>query len=102
MRKAEASGISAAATARRHGIVTSVLLRWREELGLGRKEKVILAAVRTPSASTKDALILRGLLPMPDGMAAFVLPDGCCGFAPAGINPEAARRHVADRETTAC
>lgn len=86
--------------ARAYGIATSVLFRWRAELGLGRKGKVVLAAVRTQSASTKDALVLHDLLPMPDGMVAVDLPDGRRVLAPAGTDPEAVRQHVTDREST--
>jgi transposase-like protein len=93
-------GASVSAVARGYGIATSVLFRWRAELGLGRKGKVVLAAVRTQSVSTKDASLLHDLLPMPDGMAAFGLPDGRRVFAPAGTDPEAVRWHVAGRETT--
>ena len=46
------------------------------------------------------ALVLHDLLPAPDGMTAFDLPDGRRVFAPDGSDPEAVRRHVADRETT--
>jgi transposase-like protein len=93
-------GASVSAVARAYGIATSVLFRWRAELGLGRKGKVVLAAVRTASSSTKDASVLHDLLPMPDGMAAVDLPDGRRVFAPLDVDPDAVRRHIADRETT--
>lgn len=92
-------GASVSAVARAYGIATSVLFRWRAELGLGRKGKVVLAAVRSQSASTDDALVLHDLLPMPDGMAAFDLPDGRRVFAPVGADPEAVRQHVSGKES---
>lgn len=93
-------GARVSVVAQAYGIATSVLFRWRAELGLGRKGKVVLAAVRTPSANTNEALVLHDPLPMPDGMAALDLPDGRRVFAPAGTDPEAVRQHVANRETT--
>jgi hypothetical protein len=99
VREAEAPGISVAAIARRHGIVTSVLFRWRAEFGFGRKGRVVLATVRASSGNGADALVLHDLLPVPDGMVAVALPDGRRVFAPLGVDSEAVRRHVADRET---
>ena len=43
--------------------------------------------------------MLPDLLPVPDGMRTVDLPDGRRVFAPEGADPEAVRRHVADRET---
>jgi transposase-like protein len=93
-------GASVSAVARAYDIATGVLFRRRAELGSGWKGKVLLAAVRSQSASTKNALVLHDLLPVPDGMAAVDLPDGRRVFAPLNADAEAVRRRVADRETT--
>jgi len=96
--ESELPGSTAAEVCRRHGIVTSMLFRWRVHLGY-RKEKVKLATVRASAACSADALVLHDLLPTPDGMAAFELPCGQRVFAPAGADPEAVRRYVVERET---
>lgn len=96
--ESELPGSTAAEVCRRHGIVTSMLFRWRVHLGY-RKEKVKLATVRASAASSADALVLHDLLPAPDGMVAFELPGGQRVFAPAGADPEAVRRYVVERET---
>jgi len=104
--EAEAPGVSAAAVARRHDIVTSMIFRWRVQFGFGKEKPAKLAAVRVadeqPGRRRGDkpaALVLHDLLAVPDGMAAVELPDGRRVFAPAGADPEAVRRHVFDRET---
>jgi transposase-like protein len=56
-------GASVSAVARAYGIAASVLFRWCAELGLGRKGNVTLAAFRSQSASSKDALVPHDLLP---------------------------------------
>ncbi|MDO9460901.1 MAG: transposase, partial [Alphaproteobacteria bacterium] len=90
--ESELPGSTAAEVCRRHGIVTSMLFRWRVQLGY-RKEKVKLATFRASAASSADALVLHDLLPAPDGMAALnYLADRV--FAPAGADPEAVRRYV--------
>lgn len=93
------SGASVSAVARVYGIATSVLFRWRAELGFGRQGKALLATVRAPSAGRGEALVLHDLVPAPDGLAAFDLPDGRRVFAPAGADPEAVQRYVAGQET---
>jgi hypothetical protein len=98
----ETLGATVAAVARRHGIVTSVIFRWRVQFGFGKEEPARLATVRG-AGTRKDGgagvLVLRDLLPMPDGMTAIDLPDGRRVFAPADVDPDAVRRHVAGRET---
>ena len=88
-----------------HQLATSVLFRWRAELGYGRKEKVKLAAVKLADGRSEDAcssssspLVLQDLMPTPDGMIAIDLNDGRRVFAPIGSDPEAVRRHVAEQE----
>ena len=55
--------------ARQHGIVTSMLFRWRVELGFGRGKSVKLASVRIADGQTA-AVVLHDLLLPPEGMAA--------------------------------
>jgi hypothetical protein len=42
--------------------------------------------------------MLHDLLQPPDGMTAVELADGRRVFAPSGADPDAVRRHVAERE----
>jgi hypothetical protein len=101
----EQPGVTVSQIARAHRIVTSVLFRWRAELGYGQKEKVKLASVKlvdersdgTPSSPLLP-LVLQDLVPIPDGMVAIDLNDGRRVFAPAGSDPEVVRRHVAEQE----
>jgi len=103
--EAEAPEVSVAAVARRHEIATSMIFRWRTQFGLGRGKPAQLAAVRVAEERPgrrhgirPEAVVLSDLLPMPNGMAAVDLPDGRRVFAPAGSDPEAVRRTVAERE----
>jgi hypothetical protein len=85
-----------------------VLFRWRAELGFGRGRPTNLAAVRIADEQhrgTHDAaaevVALQGMLPIPPGAVAVELADGRRVFAPAGSDPEAVRRYVAEREENA-
>lgn len=93
----EAPGVSVAAVARRHGVVTSMIFRWRVQFGLGREKQAELATVRA-TAGASNALVLHDLLAAPDGMAAVDLADGRRVFAPADADPAAVRRQVEGRE----
>lgn len=101
----EDSNISVAAVARRHEIVPSMLFRWRVQFGFGESKPAKLAAVRVTDkgpgrkrSERPKAAVLHDLLPIPEGMVAVDLPDGRRVFVPAGSDPEAVRRHVAERE----
>jgi len=103
--ESEQPGATAAAVCRRHDIATSMLFRWRVQFGFGKSAPAKLAAVRVAdeeAGRNRDtasvAVVLHDLLPIPDGMAAVDLPDGRRVFAPAGSDPEAVRRHVAEQE----
>ncbi|MHB0767025.1 IS66 family insertion sequence element accessory protein TnpA [Bradyrhizobium sp. 1.29L] len=101
VRESEAPDASAAEVCRRHGIVTSMLFRWRVQFGFGRQARAELARVEVAnevSDSPSPALVLHDLLQPPDGMVAVELADGRRVFAPADADPDAVRRHVADRE----
>jgi len=98
----ERPGASVSAVARAHQLATSALFRWRNELGYGRKEKVKLAPVASRNSDRRhaaSAVVLHDLIPVPDGMDAVDLPDGRRVFAPAGTDPAAVRRHIAEHES---
>jgi hypothetical protein len=97
----EQAEVSVAAICRRHGIATSMVFRWRADLGFGKDKSAKLAAVRLADGRTGAAsapLVLHDLLQPPIGMVAVDLPDGRRVFAPSGADPDAVRRHVAERE----
>ena len=86
---------------RRHGIVTSMVFRWRVQFGFAQKNRAKLVPVAVtedgPTASSTP-VVLHDLLQPSDGMTAVDLQDGRRVFAPIGSDPEAVRRHVSDRE----
>lgn len=102
--EAERPGVSAAAVCRRHDIVTSMLFRWRVQLGFGQDERAKLATVRLAGRRGRgrpkqsDVLVLDDLLQPPEGSIAIELGDGRRVFAPAGSDPDTVRRYVAERE----
>jgi transposase-like protein len=105
--EAEQPGVSAAAVCRRHNIATSMIFRWRVQFGLRQGEHAELAAVRVSDgkygsepAAAVETLDLQNLLPVPDGMEAVEFADGHKVFAPIGSDPDAVRKHVAERENT--
>ena len=106
--EAEQPGVSVAAVARRHEIVTSMIFRWRVQLGLGRGERAEFASVQLADkrfdrkrAAPASPLVLHELLPIPDSAIAVELADGRRVFAPADSDPEVVRRHIAEREAQA-
>jgi transposase-like protein len=105
--EAEQPGVSAAAVCRRHNIATSMIFRWRAQFSVRQREQAELAAVRVSDgayggelAAAVETLDLQNLLPVPDGMEAVELADGRKVFAPIGSDPDAIRKHVAERENT--
>jgi transposase-like protein len=106
--EAEQPGATVSQVARTHRIVTSVLFRWRAELGFGRGKPTTLAAVRIADEQrrgTDDAsaelVVLQEMLPVPPGAMAVELADDRRVFALAGSDPEAVRQYVAEREENA-
>ena len=101
----ERPGATVSQVARTHRIVTSVLFRWRAELGFGRGERANLAEVRIADRPRRgrlarsEMLILGDLLPAPIGTEAVELADGRRVFVPVGSDPEAVRRYVAEQES---
>jgi len=96
--EAEKPDATVSQVARDHGIVTSMLLRWRANLGFGRSKHAKLAAVKMAEGQSGE-LVLPSLLRPADDTTAVELGDGRRVFAPEGSDPETVRRHVADRET---
>lgn len=93
-----APGARPIAVCRRHGIVTSMLSRWRVQFGYG-KGQARLAAVALTGAP-RQAATLTDLLHAPDGMRAVDLPDGRRVFAPADADAATVIAHVLGQETT--
>jgi hypothetical protein len=82
-----------------------MIFRWRSQFGVGQQEDATLAAVRIANGQFGDqpvaaqaALDLQRILPKPDGMEVVELADGRKVFAPIGVDPDAVRKHVAERE----
>ena len=89
---------SAAEVCRRHGIVTSMLFRWRVQFGYSRDGKARLAGVTVGDYAGEhgaQAVILHNILPVPDGMMTVELGDGRRVYAPEGSNVEEVRRRAA-------
>jgi transposase-like protein len=102
----EQPGATVSQVARAHRIFTSVLVRWRAELGFGRGKPANLAAVRIADERRSGkrgvhAELLPHVLPIPPDAVAVELADGRRVFAPAGSDPEAVRRYVTEREENA-
>jgi transposase-like protein len=104
--EAEQPGISAAAVCRRHNIATSMIFHWRVECGVRQREQAELAAVRVSDgecvggpAAPVETIVLQNLLPAPGGMEVVELADGRKVFAPIGSDPDAVRKHIAERES---
>ncbi|MDP2765164.1 MAG: extensin family protein, partial [Brevundimonas sp.] len=68
-------GVSVSAVARKHGIVTGMLFRWRVEFGITQKKRARLAPVANADEPASIA-VLHDLLQPPDGMTAVELADG--------------------------
>ena len=105
----EQPGATVSQVARAHRIVTSVLFRWRAELGFGRGKPAKLAAVRITDeprngkrGTDAELVVLPDILPIPADAVAVELADGRRVFAPAGSDPEAVRRYVTERENARC
>ena len=76
---AERPGATVSSVARAHGIVTSVLFRWRAELGFGKPALAKLARVTVDNHASRHGaqpVVLHDILPTPDGMMTVELGDG--------------------------
>lgn len=86
---------------RRHGIVTSMVFRWRVQVGVAGKKAAKLATVALAGGGiggSSAPAVLHDLLQAPDGMTPVQLSDGRRVFAHEGSDPEAVRQHVLDQE----
>lgn len=90
-------GVNVSAVARKYGIVTGLLFRWRVQFGITQKKRARLAPVMS-AAAPESVAVLYDLLPPPEGMASVELTDGRRVFAPEGSDPDAVRAHVAEQE----
>jgi transposase-like protein len=86
-------GVSVSQVARKHGIITGMLFRWRVQFGVAQRKRVKLAPVALGD-NAPATLLLRDLVQRPDGMTAIDLPGGRRVFAPVGIDPDTVRERV--------
>lgn len=86
-------GVSVSQVARKHGIVTGMLFRWRVQFGVAQKKRAKLAPIALADG-TPATLLLRDLVQPPDGMTAIDLPDGRRVFVPVGSDPDAVREYI--------
>lgn len=98
--ESELPGATAAKVCRKHGIVTSMLFRWRVQYGLRRTPQAHLAFVTTGADAGSAPLILDGLIPVPEGMTPVDIGDGRHVYAAIGIDAAAVREHVAQQESS--
>ncbi len=102
VQQTEKPGVSVAQVCRRHGVVTSMVFRWRVEFGLTARKAPQLATVTLADGAANEPAALAALHDLvkpPDGMMAVELEDGQRVFAPAGSSPTAVNRQLAGRET---
>ncbi|MGC2779902.1 MAG: transposase [Bradyrhizobium sp.] len=92
-KETELPGAKVSAVARRHGIVTGLLFRWRAQFGIAQKKRSKLARVVVPD-DMPAGRVLRDLVRPPEGMMAIDLADGRRVFAPAGSDPDAVRAQI--------
>jgi transposase-like protein len=94
-------GATVSGVARKHGIVTGLLFRWRVQFGVAQKKRAKLAPVALVD-DTAAASVLRDLVQPPEGMMAIDLPDGRRVFATAGSDPNVVRARVESGEIAPC
>ena len=93
-------GATVSGVARKHGIVTGLLFRWRVQFGVAQKKRAKLVPVAV--ADDIAARVLRDLVQPPEGMMAVDLPDGRRVFATAASDPGAVRARVESGEIAPC
>jgi len=92
-------GVSISAVARKHGIVTGMLFRWRVQFDVGQRKRAKLASVTLPD-DTPAIRALQKLVRAPDGMKAVDRHDGRRVFAPEDSNTDAMRARIERGRTT--
>jgi hypothetical protein len=93
--------VSVAEVCRRHGIVTSMVFRWRIQFGFAQKKAAKLATVVQPVegiGASSPPFVLNDLLQLPDGMMVVDLDGGRRVFAPIGCDPDVVRKYVLEQE----
>jgi transposase-like protein len=95
------AGATVSGVARKHGIVTGLLFRWRVQFGVAQKKRAKLAPV-VFADDIAAARVLRDLVQPPEGMMAVDLPDGRRVFATAGSDPDVVRARVEGGEIAPC
>jgi len=88
-------GVSVSAIARKHGIVTGLLFRWRVQFDVGQKARAKLASVRVPDSVN----LPKEMVQPPPGMMAITLADGARAFVPEGSDPDKVRLEEARKGT---
>jgi transposase-like protein len=100
--QAERHGSTISSVGQAHGISTSVMFRWRHQLGMGKEKPAVITPVRVAELGDRNRdgppSLLTNLLPKPEGMIEVELADGRRVFAPAGVDPDAVRDEVRARE----
>ena len=100
--QAERHGSTISSVGQAHGISTSVMFRWRDQLGMGKEKPAVITPVRVVELGDRNRdgppSLLANLLPKPEGMIEIELADGRRVFAPAGVDPDAVRDEVRARE----
>ncbi len=100
--ESEQPDVTVAEVCRRHGIVTSMVFRWRVQFGFASRKTAKLATVTREESATggpSTPVILHDLLRPPTGMMSVDLSDGRRVFAPEGSDPTTVRQQVLDMET---
>ena len=97
----EQPGVTVSSVARKHGIVTGLLFRWRVQFGIAQKKRAKLAPVAL-AGGMPATLLPRNLVQTPDGMMAIDLADGRRVFAPTGSDPNDVRAQVENGGTAPC
>jgi len=97
----EQPGATVSGVARKHGIVTGLLFRWRVEFGVAQKNRAKLVPVTLPD-DTASARLLRDLVQPPEGMMAVELTDGRRVFAPKDSDPDVVRARAESGEIASC
>lgn len=101
VRETEQPGATVSGVARKHGIHTGLLFRWRVEFGVAQKKRAKLVPVALPD-DMGPACLLRDLVQPPEGMMAVELADGRRVFAPKDSDSDVVRARAASGEITSC
>src|SRR5260370_25541556 len=91
-RETEQPRITVSSVARKHGIVTGLLFRWRVQFGVTQKKRAKLAPVMLVD-STPPALLLRQLVQPPVARTAVDLAHRRRVCAPAANEPDIGPTH---------